>query len=338
MADRLAALFQERTVRRVVSLALFLALLILFRQLLVLLVFFVSFERVLGIPAEWLSRRVPRRAAVGIVALVLLGAVVALAGFEVGRAVRAVTSLRATLPDRIAALRETPLFQKLQEHLPDADTLIDNAKHYASSAVDALAAMGHVLLYALIGFILAVVYLLERDELREFSHGLAPESLIGTLLRWFGHVADAMLVTVQFQLVVALCNAVLTLPVILFVIGTQHVAALVLMIFVSGLVPVVGNFLSGAVLTMLAWQAHGWLGVALFTALTFILHKIESYYLNPRLAARHVRLPGFVLIISLLLWEHILGFKGLFISFPFLYVAGRIRDELHTPVALKKAV
>ncbi|HZS41468.1 MAG TPA: AI-2E family transporter, partial [Polyangia bacterium] len=106
--------------------------------------------------------------------------------------------------------------------------------------------------------------------------------------------------------------------------------ALVLMIFVSGLVPVVGNFVSGAVLTLLAYKAQGWLGVVVFVVLTFILHKIESYYLNPRLAARHVHLPGFVLIVSLLAWEHVLGFVGLFLSFPFLFVAKRIRDELRT--------
>jgi predicted PurR-regulated permease PerM len=101
------------------------------------------------------------------------------------------------------------------------------------------------------------------------------------------------------------------------------------MIFASGMIPVVGNFIAGAILTLLAYQASGWLGVALFVGLTFVLHKIESYYLNPRLAARHVRLPGFLLIVSLILWEHLLGLEGLFLSFPFLFVANRIRAELH---------
>jgi predicted PurR-regulated permease PerM len=68
-------------------------------------------------------------------------------------------------------------------------------------------------------------------------------------------------------------------------------------------------------------------GALLCVALTFVLHKIESYFLNPRLAARHVRLPGFVLIVSLLLWEQLIGFVGLFVSFPFLYLAMRIRAE-----------
>jgi predicted PurR-regulated permease PerM len=146
------------------------------------------------------------------------------------------------------------------------------------------------------------------------------------LLRWLGHAADAASVTLQFQLVVAAVNAVLTWPVLLFV-GLGHSGGLVFMIFVSGIIPVVGNFLSGAVLTLLAYQVRGIPGALLFVLLTVVLHKLESYYLNPRLAARHVRLPGFVLIVSLLLWEQVLGFVGLFISFPFLYLAMRIWAE-----------
>ena len=65
-----------------------------------------------------------------------------------------------------------------------------------------------------------------------------------------------------------------------------------LLIFVSSLIPVIGNIISGAVLVLLAYQVKGWLGVGLFVVLTFVLHKIESYYLNPRLTARHVSLPA----------------------------------------------
>jgi hypothetical protein len=92
-------------------------------------------------------------------------------------------------------------------------------------------------------------------------------------------------------------------------------------------VPVIGNIVSGTVLCLLAYQANGWVGVGVFVALTFILHKVESYYLSPRLTARHVKIPGFLLIVSLLACEHVFGFKGLFLSFPILFVAGRIRGE-----------
>src|SRR4029077_18282893 len=82
------------------------------------------------------------------------------------------------------------------------------------------------------------------------------------------------------------------------------------------------------VLSLLAYQQKGWLGVGIFIGLTFVLHKIESYYLSPRLTARHVKIPGFLLIVSLIACEHLFGFTGFFLSFPILFVAGRIRTEI----------
>jgi predicted PurR-regulated permease PerM len=327
--DRVGRFLSERTPRQFISLAVFIGLLVLFRKLLVLVAFFVAFERSMRFLADWLTRhtRLTRRVAA---LFVIVGVLVLLVGggtFGVSRLVKFILHMRDTLPGRIAAIRQEPMFLTLQEHLPDADKLVEHAQHYAGSAMHYLAGLGHILLYLTIGFILAVVFLLERVEIDHFTQSVPPQSLIGTLLRWLSHVADALLVTVEFQLVVAACNAVLTLPILLLC-RIPHVPSLLLLIFVSGLVPVVGNFVSGAVLTLLAYHAKGWFGVALFVVLTFLLHKLESYYLNPRLASRHVKLPGFVLIVSLLCWEHLLGFVGLFISFPFLFVAKRIRDEL----------
>jgi predicted PurR-regulated permease PerM len=327
-ADPIKRLLRFPTVRRLLLVALFVGLLLLFRKLLVLMVFFVAFERSIGTLAEQVVKRarIPRAAAVAAVALGLLAVMGAALGLGAGRAVHAGLELRHTLPDRIAAFRETDLYNQLQDRLQDAGRIIEGAQHYAGGALEYLATVGHVLLYALIGFILAVVYLLERDELDAFAGAQDARSIGGTLLRWMGHVADAVSVTLQFQVVVAAVNAVLTFPVLLLV-GIPHATAFLFMVFFSGMVPVVGNFVAGAILTLLAYQAKRWVGVAIFTGLTFVLHKLESYYLNPRLASRHVRLPGFVLIVSLLLWEQLAGFAGLFISFPFLFIANRIRSE-----------
>jgi predicted PurR-regulated permease PerM len=176
------------------------------------------------------------------------------------------------------------------------------------------------------GFVLALVYVLEEEELKAFWSKIDPRSLRGTVGRWFGHVADATIVTVQLQLIVAAFNTLLTLPVLL-VLGIPNPGALMLLIFVSALVPVVGNIVSGVVLSLLAYQQKGWLGVGLFVGLTFLLHKVESYYLSPRLTSRHVKIPGFLLIVSLILCENRLGFPGVFLAFPILFVAGRIRGE-----------
>lgn len=327
--DRVGAFFQERTVKWAVAIAIFVGLIVLFRELLPLLVFFVAFERALGAASLFVARKtgIPRKTALLGVVAGLLGGVALAATMGLGRAARGLAHMRDTFPEKIAALREHPLYLQIHERLGDTDKVVDGAKHYGASALHYASAIGHILVYTTIGLILAVVFLLEEEHLVDLRKSLDPTSLIGTLVRWVGHLCDAVIVTVQLQLIVAGCNALLTLPVLLLL-GIPHIPSLMVLIFVSGLVPVIGNLVSGAVLMLLAYHAKGWLGVGLMLGLTAILHKIEAYYLNPRLTARHVKLPGFVLIVSLLAWEHLLGFVGLFVSFPFLFIAGRIRAEM----------
>lgn len=327
--DRVAAFLSEKTPRRVVAIASFVAVLYLFRHLALLLVFFVSFERLLGWGAKTLAARAGIGRKKGLLAIV--AAIVCVLGIGawlgIGKTIRTVAEIQDTFPDRLAELKENPLLEKVQEQIGGTEKILEGVRHYSGDALSAAAAIGHFFVYVLIGFILALVFVLEQEELAAFWERVEPRSLGGTLGRWLGHVADATVVTVQLQLVVAAFNTITTLPVLL-ILGVKHVGPLMLLIFVSALVPVIGNIVSGAVLCLLAYQARGWLGVGIFVALTFILHKVESYYLSPRLTSRHVKIPGFLLIVSLLACEHLFGFKGLFLSFPILFVAGRIRGEL----------
>lgn len=326
--DRVGSFLREKTPRRFVALALFLGVLFAFRELFVLFVFFVAFERMLGAASRLLARRAgcsQKSALLFVIAAVLsVGIVGVVTGAR--RVSRAVKAARDHLPERLDELKANPLFSKVREHLPGVEKVTESAGHYASDVFHTVSAVGHVLIYVIIGFILAVVFLLEERELHAWRRNVDDRSLVGTLVQWFAYLADAISVTLQLQVIVAACNTALTLPV-LFWLGIPHKIALMTLIFASGLVPVVGNIASGAVLSLLAYHAKGWLGVGIFVGLTFLLHKLEAYYLNPRLTARHVNLPGFILIVSLLAWEHVAGFAGLFLSFPFLFVAGKIRAD-----------
>jgi putative heme transporter len=327
--DRVASFFSEKTPRRVVAIGIFVSLLYLFRHLAVLLVFFVAFERALGWASRTLAARTgwPKKYAVLGIVFAIASGLGLLAWFGIARTIRSFARVQATMPAWIAELRDNPLIARLEDQFGGTEAIVEAARHYAGDALGAASAVGHFVVHVVIGFILALVYVLEEDELATFWARVDPRSLQGTLGRWLGHVADATIVTVQLQLIVAAFNTLTTLPVLL-VLGVPHVGPLMLLVFVSALVPVIGNVVAGVTLSLLAYQAKGWLGVGLFVGLTFVLHKVESYYLSPRLTSRHVKIPGFLLIVSLLACEQLFGFVGLFLSFPILFVAGRIRGEM----------
>lgn len=327
--DRLGDFFRERTTKTLLALVIFVGLLVLFRTELVLLAFFVTLQGALG----WLTRALAertkwpqRRAFFAVLAafVVTLGLTVALlTARAIGMARRAQTAF----PRAMREIDKNPILVYVREHVPDSGKLVERARDYSGHALHMVATVGHVATSIVVAVILAIIYMLEADELQRLFGKVDGSSLMGTVLRWLGYVAEAVRITIQLQVIVAAVNTVLTLPV-LFLLGIRHIPAVMILIFVSGLIPVVGNLVAGVVLSLLAYQARGVLGVAVLVALTAVLHKIEAYYLNPRLTSKHVHLPGFVIVVSLIAWEHLLGFVGLFVSFPFLFVASKIRGEM----------
>lgn len=326
--DRLLALFREPTLARLLALACFFGVLVLFRHLWATLLFFVAFERSI----RWIELKVrartgwpAKRVVLGIVAAYILSAAIAVTVFVL-YGVEHWASVQSASTDFLDELKHHPLYDKYKHHVDNSEALMGHAKEYAGQALKYATAVGRFFVQAMIGFVLGVVYRLEAQELDLFEDKIDKQSVAGRVLRWCEHVADAVSVTMQLQFVVAAFNTVTTLPVLL-VLGIPYIPSLMALIFMSALVPVIGNLVAGTVLCLLAYQAKGALGVGIFMGVTFLLHKVESYYLSPRLTAQHVRVPGFVLIVSLIAFEHVFGFVGVFLSFPALFVAARIRGE-----------
>lgn len=323
------AALTDRNLRRLVTLGVFLGVLYLFRHLSLLLVFFVLFERSLGYGAGALERRFRVPVAVGVLGqiLVALGALSALGVLGYTRIVPAAPDIARELQAQAQHLQAW-LHARGWDHLlhGHSTSLVEGAQHYAGQVFSTLGGVGKKAVYVLIGLILAVVFILERRQLDAWRDELPPEGMLRNVLRYMGFVCDAVSITAQLQVIVALVNTLITLPVLL-IMGMPSIPALMGLLFVSGLVPVVGGLVSGVVMAILAFTHKGLGGVAVFFISTFFLHKIESYYLSPRLTARHIKLPGFLIVTSLILFEHVFGLVGLFLSFPSLYVAAKILER-----------
>lgn len=332
MVDSLTRFFGDRRVKRVAALAFFALALYALRHLATLLVFFLVFRSLLAFASDRLAAwtKVSRKIWVGALVLALLGAAAGAVWGEVHRLVPGLGDLteraRGELQERMQAVRETDLYRMLEAQQIDPEKYAEKVQSFAENLVHGAAATGRIALHLLLGLILAVLAILEQKELEEGLGTISRESIAGYFLAYSSYLADAVVLTVKVQVIVAAVNAVVTLPVLL-VLKLSHIPGLMLMVFAFGLVPVVGNFLSGAVLIALAYLKKGLFGVAVFSISTFVLHKVESYYLNPRLTAKHVKLPSVLLIASLIIWEHVAGLAGVFLSFPALYVAMKVRDR-----------
>lgn len=322
------AYLTDRNLRRLLVLVLFVGILWFFRHLLPLLVFFVVFERSIGSLAGYLSAwtRWKFKWCVIVVVAVMAGVVAGGVWFGVSVLVGHLSEIREGFDTIVDTVRGSHLYQRYG-HLAHATVgqMVEQLRHHAGDALSYAAGVTRDVLYVFIGLIFAIVFLMEREELEQWRESIPMDSVPRILLRYMGHVADAVAITLKLQVIVAVVNAFVTLPVLLLL-KLPGIPALVAMLLVTGLIPVVGGPVAGAVLMTLAYVTRGPVGLAIFVVSTFILHKIESYYLNPRLTAKHVKLPSFVIITSLILFEHAFGLVGLFLSFPCLYVAAKIRE------------
>jgi predicted PurR-regulated permease PerM len=123
------------------------------------------------------------------------------------------------------------------------------------------------------------------------------------------------------QVRIAAINALLTglyLLVVLPLMGIHLPLAksLILITFLAGLLPVVGNLLSNT-LVVIVGLAHS-LNVALGSLLFLILvHKLE-YFLNARIIGSHIQARAWELLVAMLAMEAVFGLYGV-IAAPVLY-------------------
>ncbi len=158
-----------------------------------------------------------------------------------------------------------------------------------------------------------------------------PESLLGFLYR-FSSVRVRLFYyyfkrVMGGQLVIATINTGISALVILGL-GLPQRVALLLTVFVCGLLPIVGNLISNSIVTLVALASIGVWGALVCVGVLVGVHKLE-YFLNSKIIGDIVKLPMAVILASLVVCEVVLGFVGLILAVPLTLF---VRHELeHVP-------
>lgn len=335
--DPVARFLAAPTVHRALRVALFLGLVVAFARLLPLLAAFAVTGRVLTWTAPWLARRTgwsDSRTSIITAATGVLLCVLGVWGAWTPASAW-LAEAWAGLPALYQDFMRHPLVQRAIAELGGESAVMDTILegHAATNALAGTLAVGGtaagIVLKVVMGALLALVHVGQRDALARMMDGVDAHGVLPSVARWVGHLGDGFALTVQLQVIVAVCNTLTTIPVMLFM-GVPHIPAMALVIFVLALVPTLGNYVAAVILSIVAWGTAGWVALPVFLGLATVLGKVEGFWLAPRLAARHVDVPAFILLVSLVLWESAFGILGLFLSFPALYTILRIRSELRS--------
>ena len=153
---------------------------------------------------------------------------------------------------------------------------------------------------------IAKIFTSERDSLMTYLYNFTSKR-IGLFYLFFKKVMGG-------QVIISLINAIITLVIVL-ILDLPHKISLVCLIFICGLMPIIGNIISNTILSVTALFSRGLAAFAICLIFLVIIHKLE-YFLNSKIIGSIVNLPMFVTLLSLLLGQALLGVWGIIIAIP----------------------
>lgn len=117
------------------------------------------------------------------------------------------------------------------------------------------------------------------------------------------------------QLMISALNTVLT-AIGLMILDINGVALLCTLVFLCGLVPVLGVFISSVPITLMAVNTGG-ISLALWAIVMIVLiHMIEAYILNPRIVSAIMHINPVMTLIILYIAHSLLGLWGMLLGVP----------------------
>ncbi len=168
--------------------------------------------------------------------------------------------------------------------------------------------MGRTLVHVLIGMIIGAMI-----SLREVTASHLYRPLAGILAKRVSMLGDAFRRIVFAQVRIAALNAFFTwvylgvaLP--LFDVHLPLTKTLVLVTFLAGLLPVIGNLISNSIIFIVSLGQSLHIAVASLLFL-IVIHKLE-YFLNARIVGSQIRAQAWELLLAMLTMEAAFGVMG----------------------------
>ena len=284
-----------------------------------------------------LSRGTAVTVVVGIV--LLLGGLIA--WVVVPSVFHQVTALYHNAPNLIAELKHNSWIDKLNKNYGIIDSLQSKVTSSVKNGQFVVSAFGGVLgvgkavisgaFSALTILILTLYFLASFPSVTKVAYRMIPASRRDRV----GSLADAIVTRVGAfvggQATVAVIAGIFAF-ILGHAMGIPYATALSMLVFVCGLIPLVGHLLGCTTMTLVALTKSPTAAVIAFLAYVFYV-QIENYVVMPRIMKRSLSLPGVVTIVAALVGTSLLGLVGGILSVPIAAAILLILDEVVYPKA-----
>lgn len=294
-------------------------------QIFVLLIISIFLAMGLNPAVEFFRRRGLSRvmAVASILSLVLLF-VAALAILIIPPVVRQTTSLIENAPALLENLKNNSFINDINNHYGLIDSLTEKMKSISSNGTLLVSAFGGIvgvgktfisgIFTALTILILTMYFTISLPQVMEQAIRLAPASrrtriaalTDGIVSRIGAFVGSQISVAFFAGLIMAIFSAIFGLP---------SPIALGMLVFICGMIPLVGHFIGSSILTIVGFTQSISTGIAILIAY-LVYQQIENYILMPKIMHKTLSIPGLVTIVSALIGASLLGLVGGILAVP----------------------
>jgi len=251
------------------------------------------------------------------------------------------TQLINKAPTLLADLTNNATINKLNDQYGIIDTLQAKLESVTSDGTLLISAFGGVIgvgKSVLSGFftfltilVLTLYFITSLPQAVNLGLSLVPASRRERI----GHLTNAIIARVGSfvgsQIVIA-AMASLFVFILSLVLGLPSPIAIGMIVFVCGLIPLIGHFLGSGIVTIIALTQSIAIGVIALVAYVVYV-QIENYVVTPRIMKRTLAVPGAVTIISALIGSSLLGLVGGLLAVPVAASIILILDEVVIPRA-----
>ena len=259
-----------------------------------------------------------RWAAVAVFVVVLLGIAYGLA-FFIKQTIRALPKIAETAIPSIITWAETrgvelPFTDYESLKAAAIDTATDQA-HYLGNAANFARGATTQFVFLIIGCVVATsIFLNSQIDLDRDTHRVKNNLYTlccDEIARRFRGFYRSFATVMGGQIVISGINTALT-SIYVVAVRLPHAGVVIGVTFLCGLLPVVGNLMSNAIIVAISFTLSPKMALAALIFL-IVIHKLE-YFLNSKIIGDRIRNPVWLTLLGLILGEKLLGIPGMILA------------------------
>jgi predicted PurR-regulated permease PerM len=301
-----------------------------------LLLLFTAFFLALALngPVHWLAQRIPgkrRGNRTLATALSFLAIILVLGGFLasiVPPLVRQTNSFIKAAPQLIEDAQDTdsPIGEfiqryNLQSQVQDLSNEVgDRLKNAGGVAVSTVSTIGSSIFTTLTILVITFMMLVEGPRWLRLFKDIIPDEHHERTERLAKGMYKVVKGYVNGQVVLAALAATLILPV-LIILKVSYPAALFVVVFICGLIPMVGHTIGAVFVSFVALFTSPWAALIVL-GYYFLYQQIENYLVQPRIQANATNMSPLLVFVSVIIGVNFGGIFGGLVAIP---VAGCLR-------------